>query len=70
MKKHRERTDNHSIRIYANKIDHRITFKINTGYYLELLTPETMKLLGSIKNEITKDEKGENSPHLEITEVV
>ena len=32
--------------------------------------PETMKLLGSIKSKITKDENGENVPHLEITEVV
>ena len=29
-----------------------------------------MKLLGSTENEITKDKKGENVPHLEITEVV
>ena len=63
-------TDNPSIKIYVNKIENRITFKMKTGYYLELLTPETMKLLGSIKNKITKDENGENVPHLEITEVV
>ena len=47
-----------------------ITFKIKNGYSLELLTPETKKLLGSTKNEITKDKNGENVPHLEITEVV
>ena len=29
-----------------------------------------MKLLGSTKNKITKDENGENIPHLEITKVV
>ena len=40
------------------------------GYSLELLTPETTKLLGSTKNKITKDEKRENVPHLEITEVL
>ena len=56
--------------IYVNKIGNRVTFKIKTGYYLELLTPETMKLLGSTKSKITKDENGENVPHLEITEVV
>ena len=44
-------------------------FKIKTGYYLELLTPETMKLLGSTKSNITKDENSENVPYLEITEV-
>ena len=49
--------------IYVNKIENRITFKIKTGYYLELLTSETMKLLGSTKSNITKDENGENVPH-------
>ena len=56
--------------IYVNKIESRFAFKINIGYYLELLTPETMKLLESTKNKITKDESGKNVPHLEITEVV
>ena len=62
--------DNPSAKIYVNKIENRITFKIKNGYSLELLTPETMKLLGSTKNKITKDKNGENVPHLEITEVV
>ena len=53
-----------------NRIENRITFKIKTGYYLELLTPEMMKLLGSTKSKITKDENVENVPHLGITEVV
>ena len=53
-----------------NKIENRIAFKIKAGYYLELLTPETMKLLGSTKNKRSKDKNGENVPHLEITEVV
>ena len=39
-------------------------------YSLELLTSETMKLLGSTENKITKDKNGENVPHLEITQVV
>ena len=39
--------DNLSIRIYLNKIENTITFEIKTGYYLQLLTPETMKLFGS-----------------------
>ena len=46
-------------------------FRIKTGYYyLEPLTPETMKLLGSTKSKIIKDKNGENVPHSEITEVV
>ena len=47
-----------------------MTFKIKIGYYLELLTPETMKFLGSTTSKITKDENGKNVSHLEITEVV
>ena len=39
--------------IYENKIENRITFKIKAGYYLELLTDETMKLVGSTKSKIT-----------------
>ena len=53
-----------------NKIENRVTFKIKNGDSLELLTPETMKLLGSTKTKITKDKNGENVPHLEITEVI
>ena len=70
LKKHSESIDNSSIRICVNKIENRITFKIKNGYYLELLTPETMKLLGSTNSKITKDKNGENVPHLEIVEVV
>ena len=70
MKKHGENVDNPSIIIYINKIKNRITFKIKNGYYLELLTPETMKLLGSTESKITKDKNGENVPHLEIVELV
>ena len=70
FKKHGENVDNPSIRIYVNKIENRITFKIKTGYYLELLTPEIMKLLGSTENKIIKDQDRENVPHLEITEVL
>ena len=70
LEKHGEDIDKPSVQIYVNKIENRITFKIKDEYTLELLTPETMKLLGSTKNKITKDKNGENVPHLEITEVV
>ena len=56
--------------IYVNKIENRITFKIKTGHYLELLTHELIKLLGSAKSKITKDKNGQNVPHLETTKVV
>ena len=70
LKKHGENINNSSERIYVNKLKNRLTFKIKSRYSLELLTPETRKLLGSTKNKITKDKSGENVPHLEITEVV
>ena len=58
------------MQIYGNIIENGVTFKIKNGYGLELLTPETMKLLGSSENKITKDKNGENVLHLEISEVV
>ena len=70
LKKHSEIVDNSSIRIYVNNIENRITFKIKSGYYLELLTPETMKLLGSNVSKINKNKNGKNVPHLEVVEVV
>ena len=70
FKKDHGNVDNPSIRIYVNKIENRITFKIKTGYYLELLSTETMKLFGNTESKITKDKKGENVPHLEIVELV
>ena len=70
LKKNGEKTLNPSIRIYINKIENRTTLKIKTGYYLEILTPETMKLLRSTKSKITKDENGETLPYLKITAVV
>ena len=70
LRKHGKSTDNPSVELYANKIKNKITFKIKDGYSLELLTPETIKLLGSTENKVTKDKSDENVPHLEITEVV
>ena len=63
-------TDNPLIRIYVNKKENIITLKIKTGYYIQLLMSETMKILENTENDITKDENGENVPHLKITEVV
>ena len=71
LKKHGEDVDEPLIQMkYVNEIENIITFKIKDGYSLELLTPETIKVLGSTKNKITKDKSGENVPHLDITEVV
>ena len=70
LKKHGEHINKPSVQIYVNKIENRITFKIKNECSLELLTSETMELLGSTKNKITIDENGENVPHLEINEVI
>ena len=63
-------TDNLPVQIYVNKIKSRIVFKIKTGYELELLSEETMQLLGSSKKHIDKNKDGEIVPRLEIVEVV
>ena len=70
IKKHETLSENPPIQIYRSKIKNRIVFKIKTGYKLELLTPETMKLLGSTKKDADKDKDGENEPKLESVKVV
>ena len=70
LKNHNENVDNPSIRIYVNKIENRITFKIKAAYYLELLIPGKMKLVGSTESKVTRDKNGENLSHLKITEIV
>ena len=70
LKKHSESVDEPPIEIFVTKNENRITFKIQNGYYLELLTPETMKLLGSTETKITGAKNGENVSHLEVVELV
>ena len=71
IKKHETITDEDSpIKIYANKIKHRITFNIKTGYKLELLTEEIQKLSESSKTEVNKDKDGELVPKIENAHVV
>ena len=70
IKKHETLTENSPTEIYPNKIKNRIVFKIKTGYKLELLTPETMRLLGSTKKDVDSDKNSENVPKLESVEVV
>ena len=60
----------HSVIIYINQIENRITFKIKTWCYFELLNSKTGILLARAKSQLTKDKNGENIPYLEITEVV
>ena len=70
IKKHETTGETVPILIYANTINNRIVFKIKSGYKLELLSKETMKLLGSTKNIIDSDKNSENVPRLENVEVV
>ena len=70
IKKHGTLTENPPIQICPNKIKNRIVFKIKAGYKLELLTPETMRLLGSTKKDVDTDKNSENLPKLESFEVV
>ena len=70
IKKHETLTENPSIQIYPNKIKTGIVFKIKTGYKLELLTSETIKLLGSTKKIVDKNKSGENVTKLESVEVL
>ena len=55
IKKHETLGENPLVQIYPNKIKNKIIFKIKTGYVLELLSSETMKLLGSSKTDVNKD---------------
>ena len=70
IKKHETIADNPLVEIYENKIKNRIVFKINTGYKLELLSPETIKLLGSTKKDNDKNKNGEDVPKLRSLKVV
>ena len=70
IKKHETIGGNAPILIYANIINNRIVFKIKSGYKLELLSKETMKLLGNTKDTIDADKNNENVPKLENVEVV
>ena len=70
IKKHKNIADNPPVQIYMNKIKNRIVFRIKTGYKLELLTEETMQLLGSSRKHIDKNKDGEVVPRLETVEVV
>ena len=70
IKKREKIGENAPILIYANIINNRIVFKTKSGYKLELLSKETMKLLGSTKDIIGSDKNSENVPRLENVELV
>ena len=70
IKKHETIADTTPILIYANNIINRIVFKIKTGYKLELLSEETMKLLGSTSSIIDIDKNSDTVSKLENLEIV
>ena len=70
IKKHENIADNPPVKIYTNKIKKRIVSKIKTGYKFELLSPETMRLLGNTKKDVDQDKDGENVSKSESVEVV
>ena len=70
IKKHETITDVSPVLIYVNEINNRIVFRIKSGYKLELLSKETIKLLGSMSNSIDKDKNSELVPKLESVDLV
>ena len=60
--------DNLPVQIYTNEIKNRCFFK-KGGYKLELLSLETMKLLGSTKNDLDQDKNGEYVPKWKSVDV-
>ena len=70
IKKHETITDVSPVLIYANEINNRIVFKIKSGYKLELLPKETMKLLGSSSDTTDGDKNSELVTKLESVDLV
>ena len=70
IKKHETIADVSPVLIYVNEINNRIAFKIKSGYKLELLSKETMRLLGSSSDTIDGDKNSELVPKLESFDLV
>ena len=70
IKKHETIGKNAPILIYVNTITNRIVFKIKSAYKLELLSKETMKLVGSTSSITYADKNSENVQRLENVEVI
>ena len=70
IKKHETKANQPPVHIYVNQIKNRIVFTIKTDYKVELLSPETIKLLVSAKKDVDQDKDGENVPKLESIEVI
>ena len=60
MNKYETIVNNFPVQIFANKIKNRLVFKLRRDYKIELLSPETMELLGTTKKDIDQDKDGED----------
>ena len=70
IKKHETITNVSPVLIYVNEINNRIVFKTKSGCKVELLSKETMKLLGSTSNSIDGDKNSELVPKLESADLI
>ena len=70
IKKHETIADVSPVLIYVNEINNRIVFKVKSGHKLELLSKETMRLLGSMTNSINKDKNSKLVPQLESVDLL
>ena len=70
IKKHETIADISPVLIYVNEINNRIVFKLNSGYKIELLSKETMKLLESSTDTLDGDKNSELVPKLESVDLV
>ena len=70
IKKHETVTSTYPVLMYVNRTNNRIVFKIKTGCKLELLSKETMRLLGSTKSITDSDKNSELVPKLESVDLV
>ena len=70
IKNHETIAEVSPVLIYVNEINNRIVFKIKSGYKLELLSKETMRLLGSSSDAIDDDKNSELVPKLESVDLV
>ena len=70
MKKHETIAEVSLVLIYVNEINNRIVFKIKSRYKLELLSKETMKLIGSSTDNIDGDKNSELVSKLESVDLV
>ena len=69
IKKHETLTENPPAKVCPNIIKNRIVFKIKRGHKLELLSPETMKLLGSAKKDVDQDKDGKDAQKLQYVKL-